>query len=713
MVATPTISCLLLKVASRCNLACDYCYMYFHADQGWREQPKFMSSETRDRVSRRLAEYLAETEQSHFAVVFHGGEPLLAGVETLAGFAEQLRSAAEPDAQLDVSLQTNGLLLTDKALDALEAADIGVSLSIDGPREAHDRHRRTAVGRGSFDQVAGALERLKRRPSIFAGLLAVVDVATPPATLLGYLASHDAPRVDILLPDANHLRPPPGRDHDADVYIRWLTQAFDCWFDEFPELALRSFDAILDGLAGLPSKTDALGFGDISLITIETDGTYHDLDVLKVAHEGATDLHLDLQTSSLAEAVASEKIAAHRHLLTRAGLAEVCQSCDALEICAGGSVPHRYSEHGFDAPTVYCREMLALIEHARARVDETLRREQAAETRAGPSRVASINVESFEAAHPEGDVDRLRQAWIREARPLLDQALQVAAREGAADAVRELGALDTQVLDELSVQPSVVAWGEVMRQSAAGRAVTSLSGERLAADPKYVERLLAEQSKLVDTEIRIHRDDPWLRSPFEDERLAFEDARAAASGSELMHRSLELVGQWKPALLEEMRLLSREVLFIRDLGADSDKCVSFSDDSVPGALYCSIARSDGLVSPYDLADSLIHEHRHQKLYLLGRAVRILEFDRPYVSSPWREDPRPPSGLLHAVFVFVELLEFWRWVSKEKSEAVGGRARIEVATTTERLTRAFETLRQVALTEPGFRLVEHLRQRASL
>jgi hypothetical protein len=34
------------KVHSRCHLACDYCYVYQAADQGWRGRPMVMSDET-------------------------------------------------------------------------------------------------------------------------------------------------------------------------------------------------------------------------------------------------------------------------------------------------------------------------------------------------------------------------------------------------------------------------------------------------------------------------------------------------------------------------------------------------------------------------------------------------------------------------------------------------------------------------------------------
>jgi uncharacterized protein len=185
------ITSFLVKVASRCNLDCDYCYVYHHADQSWRKMPKLLAEENVDAFARRLAEYSASAGLKRAAVIFHGGEPLLAGVDRLASFARRIRGVAN-GVEIDIGLQTNGLLLTDSVLDVLEIENISVSLSIDGPRQAHDLHRTTRKGRSSFDRVEAALERLKRRPVIFAGVIAVIDAATSPETLLSFFGSSGA-----------------------------------------------------------------------------------------------------------------------------------------------------------------------------------------------------------------------------------------------------------------------------------------------------------------------------------------------------------------------------------------------------------------------------------------------------------------------------------------------------------------------------------------
>ena len=83
MDAPAIFSSFLVKVASRCNLDCDYCYVYHHADQSWRSMPKLLAQEHRVAFAERLAEYAAVGGLKRCAVIFHGGEPLLAGAHQI------------------------------------------------------------------------------------------------------------------------------------------------------------------------------------------------------------------------------------------------------------------------------------------------------------------------------------------------------------------------------------------------------------------------------------------------------------------------------------------------------------------------------------------------------------------------------------------------------------------------------------------------------
>lgn len=703
--AAARITSFLVKLASRCNLDCDYCYVYHHADQSWRSLPKLLSGEDRAAFGARLADYAREAGLKRAAVIYHGGEPLLAGAETIVAFTRDLRAAVGPEVDLEVGIQTNGLLLTGEVLDLLESERIAVSLSLDGPREVNDLHRTTRRGRSSFDKVEAALQRLKARPDTFAGVIAVIDAGVSPRTLFEYFVAHRPPKLDFLLPDSHHGRLPPGRQADPGLYERWLIEAFDLWFDEYPELPVRTFEALLDSITGLNSGTDAFGLGDVSLITIESDGTYHDLDVLKVVGDGATRLEGSVRDTPIAAVAASAAIAAHRRLLTKEGLSATCRGCEVVDICGGGSVPHRFGDDGFENPTIYCGEMKALIAHVRMRLEGGL-----AAVAATPVRELDIDLAQYELAEQASAV--VQDVWA-DACAENEAALETIFEDvrkgelGNARLLARIEALTPETKRALSAEPGLTAWQRAFLAARAGRRVYDVDGRSLVPDLAYFELVLDRPQQ---PGLRIGEDDEWLRLPF-GSSIQFEGVDITERAAPVVAEALEIVRAWRPALYGEMSRICRAVQFVRDPSAHPEKIVSFSDNSVPGALYVSVMQGERVIDAYDLADSLIHEHRHQKLYLLERRFPMTE-PGELVVSPWREDLRPASGLLHAVFVFVELRRFWEYVRDGGSERLRRRALSQLADTERNLVGAYETLRSCPLTPAGRALADVLEGEAA-
>ncbi len=709
MSAHARITSFLIKIASRCNLACDYCYVYQHADQSWRDMPSLMDERTRRQVAARIGEYATAVGLQHLLLVFHGGEPLLAGHARIVETADWVRAAVPRGTRVDVAVQTNGLLLDEVTLTAFERGNISVSVSIDGPPRIHDLHRVTHGGGPSHAQTLEAIRRLEAYPSVYAGLIAVIDPRVKPDALLEYFEALNAPRVDFLLPDANHGRAPPGRDGsngDPDLYVNWMLRAFDVWFDRYPEVRVRTFDALLEAIAGLPSGTDAFGLGDVSLLTIETDGSYHDLDVLKIARHGATHTGVTVWDGSVEQAAATDQIRMHRRALTLEGLSHECRVCPEVKICGGGAVPHRFADDGYVHPTVYCREMLSLIRHAKRRVSSALLET----TTSGPSdALARADLALFDdAARGKEVVNRLQRRFADQVAPLLTTALRASAvaAPDLRQEVDDLLAVDEEEFRHVATQPSAVLWASVVGQHATGRALKDIDGTTMPADFAYVRVMHGWIRNGLTPSPRIHRADPYLRMPF-GKRIVFEPAAVAEDAAGLISEALEIIERFDPAVASEIRRISPEIQLIRDPTAHPDKAVSFSDNTVPGALFVSVRRGSTWIGPHDLADSIVHEHRHQKLYLLQATSPLVAVDAPLVPSPWRDDMRPPSGLFHAVYVFCGLLRYWRFVENVSEGALKEYAAAEVARIRGRLQVARPTLFTTALTDFGEELAKRL------
>lgn len=364
----------VLKIHSRCDLACDYCYMYEMADQSWRRRPRRMPMPVLEQAARRIAEHVAAHRLDTVTVVLHGGEPTLAGPEYIGRAVESIRRTVR-DARVEVRIQTNGIGLSAEHLRTFDDLGIRVSVSLDGDAAAHDRHRRRRDGTGSHAKVAAGLARLTAGPyrRLFGGLLCTVDLANAPVDTYESLLSWRPPAVDFLLPHGNWERPPPGLPAAATPYADWLTAVFDRWY-EAPrqETQVRLFGEIMHLILGGAGAAEAVGLSPAGFVTVETDGGIEQADALKSAYAGAPETGLHVSRDPFDAALLLPSIAA-RQIGVRA-LSATCRSCPVHRVCGGGLYAHRYrAGSGFANPSVYCRDLYRLIEHIRARMASDLR----------------------------------------------------------------------------------------------------------------------------------------------------------------------------------------------------------------------------------------------------------------------------------------------------------------------------------------------------
>lgn len=158
---------LILELTAECNLRCRYCVYSdsYPSNRGYTAAR--MSAETaREAIDAfmRGHEIVHHRNPSSRPIVgFYGGEPLLGfGVMREAvGHFERRYRAAYPNALFSVT--TNGLLLDDAVQDFLVANGFSTIVSLDGPKEVHDRNRLTVGGRGSFEQVERNVDRFRER----------------------------------------------------------------------------------------------------------------------------------------------------------------------------------------------------------------------------------------------------------------------------------------------------------------------------------------------------------------------------------------------------------------------------------------------------------------------------------------------------------------------------------------------------------------------
>jgi len=363
----------VLKLHSRCNLKCSYCYVYELADASWRDKPRIISVETLTQAALRIAEHAAAHQLPAVEVVFHGGEPLLCGESFIRAAIATLRQAIPAKTSLRLRMQTNATLLTRPMLEMLREHDTKVGVSLDGTERTHDSKRKYATGRGSYQAVSTALRLLatERFLPVYSGILCTIDISSDPVETYESIIGFAPPMVDFLLPHANWSTPPPLAA--AADYGQWLSAVFDRWYDKgSPETRIRLFEEIINLLLGGQSATELIGLSPVTLAVIDTDGSIEQVDALKSAFAGAPETGTNVMTHSFNDLLSHPAIVARQ--IGDQALSDTCRACPVVTICGGGYYPHRYKPgRGFRNPSVYCAGLRHLIEHIAHRIRSDLR----------------------------------------------------------------------------------------------------------------------------------------------------------------------------------------------------------------------------------------------------------------------------------------------------------------------------------------------------
>lgn len=357
------VDTVLLKVASRCNLDCSYCYVYHMGDESWRTLPKRMAAETQMLIAAELG-VLLRAQGRPFSIVLHGGEPLLMGRPRLESLFTVLR--AELGEACGISIQTNGVLISDAILDLCVQHDVTLSVSLDGPSAVHDRFRVDLRQRSTHAKVLAGLERLKAHPAaerLFSGVLCVVDPTSDPEAVYDYFKSLAIPSVDFLYRDGNHSVLPFGKaSADSSEYGAWMCRILDRYVADPAPFRSRLLDDMMRLLMGGAGVKEGVGLTDYGILVIDTDGGVKKNDTLKSSPLGDDfDAAWALGRDALADIAASPEFRAY-HLAQRPS-SSICQECPHLKVCGGGMVTHRFKEHsGYENPTVFCADQKLLIQ---------------------------------------------------------------------------------------------------------------------------------------------------------------------------------------------------------------------------------------------------------------------------------------------------------------------------------------------------------------
>jgi uncharacterized protein len=242
---------------------------------------------------------------------------------------------------------------------------------------------------------------------------------------------------------------------------------------------------------------------------------------------------------------------------------------------------------------------------------------------------------------------------------------------GAAAAIRAglAAEIDVPVRDDgLVMLPSLGAVSLDTDETPNARAVPQARVATVRIAASSIEVIAADVRVVIPANYHDHAPGwrplrPVLTDPFElvvDEVDPFRMPSAPGLGA-----AADL-GPWRSAFREAWGLLNRHHPAV---AADVAAVIKVAVPLAPpphGQVSCSSSETFGAIAlsrpldPCGLAVTLAHEVQHMKLSALLELVPLTRPDDGSVFyAPWRDDPRPASGLLQGAYAYLGVTGFWR------------------------------------------------------
>jgi uncharacterized protein len=349
LAAVPMLETVVVQPTPFCNINCSYCYLPQRDVTTVIEQSTIAALFAKVFASGWVAQPLT--------VIWHAGEPLVVPISFYREAFAAIEALRPPALQLRHSFQTNGMLITPDWCDLFKRWDVGVGVSIDGPKHIHDAHRVTRSGRGTYDKAIAGIRMLRKEkvPFHVISVLTHQGIHAPKELLDFYLAEGiEDVCFNVEESEGQHV----SGLFAADNY----KERFRGFLGEFWRLSRQSgrirFIRELDGMLPRVFRPDHTVMRNaqvepFGMMNVDCHGNVSSFspELLGLKHGDYDDFIVgNIHTDSLEDMRRSRSMMSMTRDIA-AGVAACRQECEYFSVCGGGAPVNKLAENGSFAGT--------------------------------------------------------------------------------------------------------------------------------------------------------------------------------------------------------------------------------------------------------------------------------------------------------------------------------------------------------------------------
>lgn len=324
-------------IGAVCNLDCHYCY-YLKKKELYPKVDALRMAE--DLLESYIIQHIEACPGESVLFSWHGGEPTVLGLSYFRKIVELQRKHQPPGRKILNGIQTNGTLLDEEWCRFLSAERFYVGLSMDGPKELHDRYRVTKGQKPTHRDVMQAF-RLLRRHRVTCDILCVVHNynVRQPTAVYRFFKELGVEHLQFLpLVVRQGGAGVSAETVSADAYGAFLCTIFKEWVrHDIGRISIQNFDEPARPFLGMEHALCVCRETCGDVVVVEHNGDLYSCDHFVDKEHCLGNIRetplVDLLESSALREFGSNK---------RDKLPRYCRECEILRLCNGGCPKDRF-----------------------------------------------------------------------------------------------------------------------------------------------------------------------------------------------------------------------------------------------------------------------------------------------------------------------------------------------------------------------------------